>query len=79
MLLPPPPPPPLLLLLSSSPLLPCSLQISLQRYSPGGDLASLLHRKSVARTPFTEAHVMTWFAQILQAVEYVHRRGIIHR
>ena len=48
-------------------------------YSPGGDLASLLHRRSVARKPFAETHAMTWFTQIVQAVAYIHARGLVHR
>ncbi|EGD81423.1 NEK protein kinase [Salpingoeca rosetta] len=48
-------------------------------YAAQGDLASLLTTRSRTRRPLTEENVLVWTNHILQALAYMHRRGMVHR
>lgn len=45
-------------------------------YYPGGDLSYYLHYK---RKKFTEIQAKFIIANILQALEFMHANGVIHR
>ncbi|KAF4735055.1 hypothetical protein FOZ62_024251 [Perkinsus olseni] len=44
-----------------------------------GDLRTAVKQKQKAGGHFSERHVMTWFTQCAQALEYIHSRKILHR
>ncbi|KAF4743783.1 hypothetical protein FOZ63_005987, partial [Perkinsus olseni] len=44
-----------------------------------GDLRTAVKQKQKAGGHFSERHVMTWFSQCAQALEYIHSRKILHR
>lgn len=45
-------------------------------YIPGDDLQARLDRQ---KRPFTEAEVLPWLHQLLEALAYVHAQGVVHR
>jgi len=55
-----------------------SLVIVMQ-YCDGGDMAQYITDVAKKKAPFTEAQIMNWFVQILQALQYVHSLRILHR
>lgn len=48
-------------------------------YADGGDIAGLIERRKFSRQPFSEDNVMDWFAQMLEALAFIHRRAYLHR
>jgi hypothetical protein len=44
-----------------------------------GDLAALIKRAQKEQAPLAEAQLLTWFAQLVSALAYVHSRNILHR
>ncbi|KAF4674739.1 hypothetical protein FOL47_008789 [Perkinsus chesapeaki] len=44
-----------------------------------GDLRTAVKHKQKAGGHFSERHVMTWFTQCAQALDYIHSRKILHR
>eukprot|EP00730_Choanoeca_flexa_P015687 TRINITY_DN7259_c0_g1_i3.p1 TRINITY_DN7259_c0_g1~~TRINITY_DN7259_c0_g1_i3.p1 ORF type:complete len:574 (+),score=87.91 TRINITY_DN7259_c0_g1_i3:137-1858(+) len=48
-------------------------------YADQGDLATLLDERSASKRHLPEEQLMVWMTQILQALAYIHRRGMIHR
>ena len=48
-------------------------------FSIVGDLAFQLKRKRAKAEFLTETEIMNWFVQLCLALEYVHRRKVLHR
>ncbi len=48
-------------------------------YCAGGDLSQRIKAAKEARQPFDERTIMLWFAQIANALAFVHYRRILHR
>ncbi len=48
-------------------------------YAEGGDLCELIKEHNLRGAHFTESQVLTWFAQIVSAISYLHSFGIMHR
>ena len=48
-------------------------------YCKGGDLAQVISEKDDKDQLFDEIQIKFWFAQIADAVEYLHQRKILHR
>ena len=48
-------------------------------YGQGGDLQAQIKRKRTARQRFPEPVIVKWLVQICLALEYLHKRGKIHR
>jgi NIMA (never in mitosis gene a)-related kinase len=48
-------------------------------YCAGGDLSQRIKAAKEAGTPFDEHTILFWFAQIANALAFVHSRKILHR
>ncbi|CCI39937.1 unnamed protein product [Albugo candida] len=49
-------------------------------YSDGGNLRQLVKMRSREKMgPFPEAVIMSWFAQLVLAVAYIHGKNVLHR
>jgi NIMA (never in mitosis gene a)-related kinase len=48
-------------------------------YCEGGDLGTLIKRARERGERFSEAQILDWFAQLCDAVSYVHGRHVLHR
>ncbi len=48
-------------------------------YCAGGDLSQRIKAAKEAKTPFDEQTILFWFAQIANALAFVHSRKILHR
>ncbi len=57
---------------------PSQLSIVLE-YAAGGDLSKFLEKRGAQKNPLQEREALVWFAQILSAVDYLHKRDMIHR
>ncbi len=44
-----------------------------------GDLSYHVKKKRAKNESFSETEIMNWFVQICMALEYVHRRRVLHR
>jgi len=51
----------------------------IMEYCEVGDLAYHIKRKQQKGEQFSEAEIFNWFIQICMALQYVHKRKIIHR
>lgn len=48
-------------------------------YAAGGDLQAKINRQKMTSKPFSVDQILTWLAQICQALLYLHGQGKIHR
>ena len=48
-------------------------------YAKAGDIADRVTWQIQQREKFSESTVVDWFLQILMAVKYLHKKGVIHR
>lgn len=53
--------------------------IILMEHCEGGDLRNLIAEKAAAGTQLPESQIMTWFAQLILALQYVHGEKVLHR
>jgi len=53
--------------------------VILMEHCCGGDLRDRILAKSREEQRFDEARIMTWFAQILLALQYMHSEKVLHR
>ena len=51
----------------------------IMEYCDGGDLRHAIKLQSSQSCYFPENQIMTWFAQVLEGLRYIHSRHIIHR
>lgn len=49
------------------------------RYAPHGDLRKLIKTSAKKKIQLPEDLIMRWFAQLLHALNYIHRLKILHR
>lgn len=56
-----------------------NILVILMEYCEGGDLRKLITSKSESGSHFSEEEVMTYFVQIVQALEYIHSVKVLHR
>lgn len=57
---------------------PAQLSIVLE-YAAAGDIAAFLSTRRLMRQPLSERESLVWFAQLVSAVDYIHKQGMIHR
>ena len=55
----------------------CECKISV-KFSVG-DLAYHIKERKAKNETFSEEEIMNWFIQLCLAIEYIHRRKILHR
>merc|ERR1719261_124202 len=48
-------------------------------YCDGGDLRKMIKEKAKAGEHFPENQVMTWFVQLVLALQYIHSEKVLHR
>eukprot|EP00747_Dinoflagellata_sp_TGD_P024978 gnl/TRDRNA2_/TRDRNA2_130927_c0_seq1.p1 gnl/TRDRNA2_/TRDRNA2_130927_c0~~gnl/TRDRNA2_/TRDRNA2_130927_c0_seq1.p1 ORF type:complete len:854 (-),score=169.08 gnl/TRDRNA2_/TRDRNA2_130927_c0_seq1:7-2529(-) len=48
-------------------------------FCEAGDLAGVLEKAEKERKPLSEDQIMTWFAQAMLALKYLHEKHILHR
>eukprot|EP00931_Biecheleriopsis_adriatica_P091734 TRINITY_DN65614_c0_g1_i1.p1 TRINITY_DN65614_c0_g1~~TRINITY_DN65614_c0_g1_i1.p1 ORF type:complete len:531 (+),score=117.88 TRINITY_DN65614_c0_g1_i1:25-1593(+) len=53
--------------------------VILMGHCAGGDLRQAIAAKAQAGESFSEAQVMTWFAQLVQALQHIHSERVMHR
>lgn len=46
-------------------------------YCPGGDVAAVIRQRR--GVPFAEQQILSWFQQLISALDYLHKRKILHR
>ncbi|KAI9555077.1 hypothetical protein GHT06_017592 [Daphnia sinensis] len=46
-------------------------------YCPGGDVAAVIRQRR--GVPFPEQQILGWFQQLVSALDYLHKRKILHR
>ncbi|XP_057377743.1 serine/threonine-protein kinase Nek5-like [Daphnia carinata] len=46
-------------------------------YCPGGDVAAVIRQRR--GVPFPEQQILSWFQQLVSALDYLHKRKILHR
>eukprot|EP00406_Dinophysis_acuminata_P005082 CAMPEP_0179237378 /NCGR_PEP_ID=MMETSP0797-20121207/14408_1 /TAXON_ID=47934 /ORGANISM="Dinophysis acuminata, Strain DAEP01" /LENGTH=526 /DNA_ID=CAMNT_0020944655 /DNA_START=136 /DNA_END=1718 /DNA_ORIENTATION=- len=53
--------------------------VIVMEYCDGGDLRMLINEKAKSGEHFSEDRVMTWFAQIVLALQFIHSEKVLHR
>ena len=53
--------------------------VIIMEYADDGDVLSKLNQARTAKTYIEEDAVVSWLAQCVNALEYLHSNGIIHR
>lgn len=53
--------------------------VIVMEYCDGGDLRMLINQKAKSGEHFSEEQVMTWFAQIVLALQFIHSEKVLHR
>lgn len=48
-------------------------------YCAGGDLGAKIKKRKLHNDYFDEAQLLRWLSEILLALKYLHKRGILHR
>ena len=52
--------------------------VIIMEYCEGGDLFRLIQHQKEKKCYFEEEQIMTWFVQLLLAIEYIHSNGLLH-
>lgn len=53
--------------------------VILMEHCEGGDLRQLIAEKKAAGAVLSESQIMTWFAQLTLALQYIHGEKVLHR
>jgi len=51
----------------------------IMEYADAGDLSMLLRKQRSVKELLPEADILSWFVQILFALQYIHKKNILHR
>mmetsp|Transcript_134984 Transcript_134984/g.305533 ORF Transcript_134984/g.305533 Transcript_134984/m.305533 type:complete len:600 (+) Transcript_134984:80-1879(+) len=53
--------------------------VIVMQYCEGGDISSCIKSMEKSRKHFTEITIMSWFVQLVQALDYMHGERVLHR